>query len=214
MSSSWVVSFQRQAITCNDKSLPIDVHQYKIFFKCTLVFYNFPLCFCVRWLWWSVPHESLSKQWAVAEAKPVKMTLPRRQTRTTMISTRSLPKVGGNSLAPGRWEVNIGSGNGLVPSHYCDVIMSAMVSQITGVSIVCSTLSSGADQIKYQSFVSLAFVREIHWWPVDSPHKGPVMWKMFPFHDVIMMYQAITWTNVDWVMCRHMVSQGHNMFNQ
>ena len=28
--------------------------------------------------------------------------------------------------------------------------------------------------------------RGIHWWPVDSPHKGSVMWKMFPFDDVIM----------------------------
>ena len=25
------------------------------------------------------------------------------------------------------------------------------------------------------------FVRGIHLWPVDSPHKGPVTWKMFPF---------------------------------
>ena len=30
------------------------------------------------------------------------------------------------------------------------------------------------------------FVRGIHQWLVDSPHKGPVMWKAFPYHDVIM----------------------------
>ena len=36
--------------------------------------------------------------------------------------------------------------------------MSAMVSQITGVSIVCSTVYSGADQRKHQSSASLAFV--------------------------------------------------------
>ena len=29
-------------------------------------------------------------------------------------------------------------------------------------------------------------MREIHRWPVDSPHKGPVTRKMFPFDDVIM----------------------------
>ena len=34
--------------------------------------------------------------------------------------------------------------------------------------------------------VSLAFVRGIHRWPVNSQHKGPVTWKMFPFDDVIM----------------------------
>ena len=30
------------------------------------------------------------------------------------------------------------------------------------------------------------FVRRIYRWPVDSPHKGPVMRKAFPCHDVIM----------------------------
>ena len=34
--------------------------------------------------------------------------------------------------------------------------------------------------------LSLAFVRGIHRWPVNSPHKWPVMQKMFPFDDVIM----------------------------
>ena len=44
-------------------------------------------------------------------------------------------------------------------SHYnCD-IMSKMASQITGVSIVCSTVCSGADQRKHQSSASLAFVQ-------------------------------------------------------
>ena len=46
---------------------------------------------------------------------------------------------------------------------------------------------SGADQRKHQSSASLAFVRGIHRWPVNSPHKGPVTRKMFPFDDVIML---------------------------
>ena len=70
--------------------------------------------------------------------------------------------------------------------HYNDAIMSAMASQITGVSIVCSTGCSGADQRKHQSSASLAFVRGIHRWPVDSPPQRPVTRKMFPFDDVIM----------------------------
>ena len=41
--------------------------------------------------------------------------------------------------------------------HYSDVIISAMASQITGVSIVYSTLCSGADKRKHQSSASLAF---------------------------------------------------------
>ena len=70
--------------------------------------------------------------------------------------------------------------------HYSDVIMSAMASQITGVSIVYSTVCSGTDQRKHQSSTSLAFVKVSHWWLVNSPHKGPVMRKMFPFDDVFM----------------------------
>ena len=42
--------------------------------------------------------------------------------------------------------------------YYSDVIMSAMASQTTGVSMVYSTLCSGADQRKHQSSSSLAFV--------------------------------------------------------
>ena len=40
---------------------------------------------------------------------------------------------------------------------------------------------------KYQSSASLAFVRGIHRWPVDSPLKWPVTRKMFPFGDVFML---------------------------
>ena len=43
-------------------------------------------------------------------------------------------------------------------SHYNDVIMVAMASQITGVSIVCSTVYSGGNQRKHQSSASLACV--------------------------------------------------------
>ena len=71
-------------------------------------------------------------------------------------------------------------------SHYNDVIMSASASQITSIMSVYSTVYSGADQRKHQNSVSLAFVRGIHRWPVNSPHKWPVTRKMFPFDDVIM----------------------------
>ena len=60
--------------------------------------------------------------------------------------------------------------------------MITMVSQITSLTIVYSTVYSGADQRKHQSSASLAFVWGIHRWP----HKGPVTRKMFPFDDAIM----------------------------
>ena len=37
---------------------------------------------------------------------------------------------------------------------------------------IYSTVCSNADQRKHQNSASLAFVREIHRWPVNSPHKG------------------------------------------
>ena len=48
---------------------------------------------------------------------------------------------------------------------------------------------SGEDQRKHQSSASLAFVREIHRWPVNSPNKRPVTRKMFPFDDVFMQHR-------------------------
>ena len=78
--------------------------------------------------------------------------------------------------------------------HYNDVTMSAKASQITSLMIVYSTVYSGADQIKHQSSASRAFVRGIHRWPVNSPHKGPVTRKMFPFDDIIMSHPLDHWT--------------------
>ena len=48
------------------------------------------------------------------------------------------------------------------PEHYSNVKMSAMASQIISLTIVYWIVYSGADQRKYQSSASLAFVRGIH----------------------------------------------------
>ena len=71
--------------------------------------------------------------------------------------------------------------------------MSAMASQITSLTIAYSTVYSGAYQRKHQGSASLAFVRGIHRWPVNSPHKGPVTRKMFPFDDVIIILKNWYW---------------------
>ena len=79
-----------------------------------------------------------------------------------------------------------------IKMHHCpDDMISTMASQIIDVTSVYSTVCSGADQGKYQSSASLAFVRGIHQWPVNSPHKGPVTQKMFPFDDVIIINKNI-----------------------
>ena len=82
-------------------------------------------------------------------------------------------------------------GNLVYLGQYNDVIMGETASQITGVSIVCSTVGSGGDHRKYQSSASLAFVWGTHRRPVNSPHKRPVRRKMFPFDDVIMIHSYV-----------------------
>ena len=66
--------------------------------------------------------------------------------------------------------------------------MGTMASQITILMNLYSTVHSGEDQRKHQISASLAFVRGIHRWTVNSPHKWPVTREMFPFDDVIMDY--------------------------
>ena len=61
-----------------------------------------------------------------------------------------------------------------------------MASQITSLTIVYSTVYSGAVRRKHQGSASLAFVRGIHRCPMNSPYQWPVTRKMFPFDDVVM----------------------------
>ena len=77
--------------------------------------------------------------------------------------------------------------DGQTHTHYSDVIMSTVASQITSLMIVYSIVYSGGDQRKHQSSASLDFVQGICRWPVNSPHKRPVTRKMFPSNDVIML---------------------------
>ena len=94
------------------------------------------------------PRSSVVVQWAKAG-----IVLVRRVPGTAPVSTRSSEVFWGTL-------------------QWCHI--SAMASQITGVLIVYSTVCSGADQRKHQSSASLAFVRGIHRWTVNSPHAGPV----------------------------------------
>ena len=46
--------------------------------------------------------------------------------------------------------------------YHCIDVMISLLSQIIGVSIVCSGVCSGTDKRKHLSSASLAFVKEIH----------------------------------------------------
>ena len=70
-------------------------------------------------------------------------------------------------------QYNVWGSEWIAEFYYNDVIMSSIASQTTSLTIVYSTVYSGADQIKYQSSAYLACVRVIHRWPVNS-RKMPV----------------------------------------
>ena len=61
--------------------------------------------------------------------------------------------------------------------------MRVMAFQMTGNSGDCSNVCLG---VHIKAPRHWRFVRGIHRWPVDSPHKGPVTRKIFPFHDVMV----------------------------
>ena len=65
------------------------------------------------------------------------------------------------------------TGDTIDAPYYSDVLMNAMASQGTGVSIVCLTVCSGVDQRKHQSSALLALCEGNS--PVTGgfPHKGP-----------------------------------------
>ena len=89
--------------------------------------------------------------------------------------------IASSSLPVGRWSLS----NACTFSvHYSDVITSTVASQITGVSIVCSTVQT---QIKPQSSESLALC--VGNPPaIGFPSQRPATRKMFPFDDAIMWY--------------------------
>ena len=113
--------------------------------------------------------------------------------------------------------------------HYNDVIMGAVASIITSLTIVFSIVYSGADQRKHQSSVSLAFVRGIHRWPDEFPvqmasnaeyvsiwwrqHKSDNLLDVIPHPDQLRKIYHIIWMTyahfkVIWM--RQQISNLHN----
>ena len=83
-------------------------------------------------------------------------------------------------------------------AHYSDVIMGSISSQINSLTIVYSSVDSAdiKENIKAPR----------HWRPDNSPHKGLVTRKMFPFDDVIMntphmIIIKISWAVTVWFIC-------------
>ena len=78
--------------------------------------------------------------------------------------------------------------------YYNDVIMRAMASQITSFTIVYySSVYTGADKKKQSELRVTDICVGNSPCPVNSPHKGPVTRKMFPFDDVTMLNRSAIW---------------------
>ena len=87
---------------------------------------------------------------------------------------------------PNSWHV-LTTSTVLLPLQRC--YMDVITSQITDSSTVCLTDFFSSEQIRnIDAPHNWPFVMGILWWPFDSSHKGPVMRKELPCHDVIMHY--------------------------
>ena len=82
-----------------------------------------------------------------------------------------------------------------------------MASQITGISIVGSTICSSADQRKHQSSTSLAFVTGIHQLLVESSHKGPVT------HFYLMMSSCARFLGMGTIRNGEVTGEDHRKVN-
>ena len=91
----------------------------------------------------------------------------------------------GPKQAHGEWT------NWSLSAFYSDVIMGTLVSQVTSLTIVYSTVYSGAETSK---LCVTGILQGIHRSPVNSMHKWPVTRKMFPFDGVIM-------ARLQWLHC-------------
>ena len=78
--------------------------------------------------------------------------------------------------------------------HYSDVIMGAMASQITRLTIVYSTVYLGANQMKHQSSTSLAFTGDL-WIPCTN---GQWRGKWWRHHALVHPWFKLKWFGKIW----------------
>ena len=75
--------------------------------------------------------------------------------------------------------------------HDSDAMMRARRLKSPACQLFTQPIILAQTRRKHQSSVSLAFVRGIDRWSVNSPHKGPVTRKMFLFDDVIRVENVV-----------------------
>ena len=97
--------------------------------------------------------------------------------------------LGNPTIAPSAWtyfrRIWIKGTNKLIRNPFQYRHMSVMPTQRINESIVCSSDDSDWKEGKHQSSTLLALCEGNHWWPVDSPYKGTVIWKAFLCYEVM-----------------------------
>ena len=93
--------------------------------------------------------------------------------------------------------------------HYSGVIMGAMASQITSLTIVYSTVYSGADERKHQSSASLAVVWGIHRgeFPAQRASNAEnvsIWWRHHEKMTIIFLVWVVAWQE----LCKYTVMDG------
>ena len=109
-------------------------------------------------------------------------------------------------------------------THYNNVIMGAIATQTTSLTIVYSTVYTGPDQRKHQSSASLAFVRAIHrgdrcefpaqmasnaenvsiWWRYHDIHSNGLN----PYHCCLIIPQLTHWGQVTHIWVGNLTING------
>ena len=84
--------------------------------------------------------------------------------------------------------------------HYNDVIMGAIASQTTSLTIVFSIVYLGTDQRKHQSSVPLAFVRGIHRRPMTSNAENVSIWRRHHDKNVIKVIKVASYETINQII--------------
>ena len=87
------------------------------------------------------------------------------------------------------WLVYISNLQNPLIQHHTPHNTVITASEITSHLTYCSATFSLTSR-KHQSPALLVLLRWNQRWLVDSPHKGPVMWKVSPCHDIILTMEC------------------------
>ena len=134
--------------------------------KCWNLFLIFPVSYGILCIWNSLCHYVFYDNKRIWKIKSMAGCLNCHQTRASVTSTRS------HEAHALQWRHDVRHGVSNHQPHDC---------------LLNRLFRRGSKKTSKLRVTGLC-----EGWPVNSPHKGPVTWKMFPFDDVIMFWTKET----------------------